>query len=184
MFWLTLLSVGVQSNKSIWRKTFFRIYYFRHRRKDSWEKFFEIFGKNYQWGFTRMLEKSFHFIKIRFNENKFSWIVFERHFYQWEYREMQIEKKKYFSEKARFHWNLFSLKNFDWFGMVHQWVFTRMMIKLKKNLWRKNLHWVFFQKRVLSNINISGSTECHFLKKKNSFPSNFFGYREIFSRKT
>ena len=32
MFWLTLLSVGVQSNKSLWREIFFRFYFFRHRK--------------------------------------------------------------------------------------------------------------------------------------------------------
>ena len=71
---------GRTEEQKYMEKNILQISFSCHRRKGSWEKFFEFFGKNYQWGFTRMLEKSFHFIKIRFNENYFSWIVFERHF--------------------------------------------------------------------------------------------------------
>ena len=111
MFWLTLLSAGEQSNKSIWRKTFFRFYFFRHRRKDSWEKFFEIFGKNYQWGFTRMLEKSFHFIKIRFNENHFSWIFWTT-FLTVGVQRTDDRREKIFFEKSMFSLEFVFLKKF------------------------------------------------------------------------
>ena len=53
----------------------------------------------------------------------------------------------------------------------------------KKNC-RKNLKYVFFRKRVLNNIVITGSTECQYYKTRNRFPSNFFGYRGIFSGKS
>ena len=49
-------------------------------------------------------------------------------------------------EKIYFGVNIFSLifvflKKFDWFGMIHQWVYTRMMIK-KNNLQNR----FFFEK--------------------------------------
>ena len=92
-------------------------------------------------------------------------------------------KKKYFLEKACFHCNLFSLKFFDWFAMFHQWVYIRMVIKIKKNSEEKTYTEYFFQKRAVINIVISGSTECQYWKTRNSSPSNFFGYRGLFSGK-
>ena len=59
------------------------------------------------------------------------------------YRELMIEKKKYFVEKACFHWKLLPLKKFDWFGMIHQWVYTRMMINLEKNSEEKTYSKIF-----------------------------------------
>ena len=126
MFWLTLLSVGVQSNKSIWRKKFFRVYFFRHRKKDSWKKFFEIFVKNYQWGFTRMLENSFHFIKSSFNENHFSW------FFWTIFLSVGVQRTDDRKEKIFFGGSMFSLKfvflkkmliGLVWFinGCTHAW---------------------------------------------------------------
>ena len=43
---------------------------------------------------------------------------------------------------------------------------------------------MFFRKTILKNIIISGSTERQCWKKRNSFPSIFFGFRELISWKT
>ena len=92
-------------------------------------------------------------------------------------------KKKYFLEKACFHCNLFFFKIFWLVCYVSSMGVHTHGDKNKEKFWRKNLHWVFFQKRVLNNIVISGSTECQYWKTRNSSPSNFFGYRGLFSGK-
>ena len=82
-------------------------------------------------------------------------------------------KEEIVSWESLFSLEFVFLKNFDCFGMVNQWVYTCMMIKLKKNPEEKTYTECFFEKRVLNNIVISGSTEWQY-KKKNSFPSKFF----------
>ena len=108
---------------------------------------------------------------------------FERHIYQWEYRELMIEKKKYFFRKHVFTEICFLKK----FWLV--WYDSSMGVhthddKNRKKLWRKNVHWVFFRKRFWITF-LSGGVQNAINKEiKTVFQVKCFGYREIVSGKS
>ena len=101
-------------------------------------------------GLHRNVEKKFFSAEeTNFIGKNFSWIFFERHFYQWEYREPMVKKKKIYFGKNTFFTEICFPKKIDWFGVIHQWVYTRMMIKIK---------WITSEKKFLSR--------CFFFKKE------------------
>ena len=93
-------------------------------------------------------------------------------------------KEKIFFQKACFHWNLFSLKSFNWFGMIHQWVYTRMMIKIEKNSEEKTYTECFFENEFWITLLSGGVQNANIKEIRTVFQVNFFGYREIVSGKS
>ena len=109
-------------------------------RKSFHIKIFAWFGMNYQWDHTGMLEKLFSSEKKVSVENIFLEFFLNDSFNSGSIEDQWQKRKNIFWRNYYSHWNLFSLKKFDSFGMIHQCLYTRMM--------------------VLYNIVISGSTEC------------------------
>ena len=173
MLWLTLLSVEVQSNKLYGENYSSELIVFVIEKKVH-EKISLKFSMKFTnvvlhecWKNLFNLEKKVS-RKIIFHE--FFWTTF----LTVGVRRTDDRREKIFFGKSMFPLEFVYPKRF-WLV----WYDSSMGVhthddKIEKKLWRKNLHWVFFQKRVLNNIVISGSTECKYSKTKNSFPSNFF----------
>ena len=137
MFWITLFLVGEQSVKVKWKKhsseyIFFVIEKMIHETillncsvkisigvpQESWKKL--------------SLSENLVSKKKIFFRNSF-WTTFLSVGVQ---RTVDREEKIYFGG-SKFSLKLVVWKNFDWFGMIHQWVSTRMMI-IRKNQ-KKNI---------------------------------------------
>ena len=96
------------------------------------------------------------------------------------------DRKKYilFWRKHVFHWRWFSLKKFNWFSIIHQRVYTRMMIKIKNVFYKIFLGKCFFKKLFRITL-LSAGVQCTKLRwRKTIFRVNLFCYREVFSWKT
>ena len=132
------------------------------------DQIFESFGVNYQQG-TEEWQKYF---KFKFQEMYFLWKVFSwKTFLSNKVISEGTEDRWYkgkliFWRKHFFHW-FFSFKIFEWFDMIHQWVYTRMMIKKKKN--QKKLHKRYFFKEEIRILLLSVGVQSANSKKRKTF---------------
>ena len=92
-------------------------------------------------------------------------------------RSADRKEKNYFGENI-FPLKVVFFKKFDWFDMIHQWVYTRMMIKFKKTL-KKTWNKCFFEKEFWKTFLSVGVQNAN-AWKKNSFQSIFLVIEKYF----
>ena len=138
-------------------------------------------------GLHRNVKKTFHSKKMYFNEKHFSWIFLNDIFISGSTEDRWQKRRKIFRRNNFFHWNLLPLERFDWLGMIHQWVYTRMVIKKfseKKFPVSVFIENSFFKKLFRLTLFSMGVWSTKIREWKTFCRVNFFRYGEVFSWKT
>ena len=94
-----------------------------------------------------------------------------------------LKRKIILWRKHIFHWNLFSLRNLDWFGMIHQWEYTRIMINLRKNSEEKTCFKCLFKNEFAITMLSVGVQSANIKKRKTAFRVLFLVIENFFHEK-